>query len=578
MKTQFSFCQPKKLLTILLASFMFLACSPEKVEDDPGSGTANAPADMISSTVTIGSAGGEIAISSPNGSVRLTVPNGALSTPTEITVYTRKENDLDDLRIGFEPDGLIFQKPARLHISLSQDIATTYALSSMWHISDLNDLINMGSEEHKWERMKNIEIGSNGQSMSGEMRHFSTAFVLLAIQREAYLVVDLPGKYLRPGDALFVMSADLSYEYGWFPGHVGLVNSLNPNSGTSDGNLMVIESTLGGGAAGNVDGVQTNPFLRFKRTSQHLYMGARRPTGPNVPFTDGERQGTLAKANAQLGLGYDYLGGAAANKWSCSELVEAAWDNVFRGVFKAGSEFFPSPVEMYEKTTRVSDITVKVGEQIKIPVYPVVVDKSSNIKLGTGFYNAGNPSANSTMTMAGSTPSGSTFSVDNTHIYKASTFNWTPKPSDAGSTVRITFNMVGSVTLNSGQTIPYNIYEHLDITVNGAYTTLNITPVQMGSSGLFYDYYFPIPVGAIIGPNSTTHLVDVATGAYPVNPVFPNQILDSFVEGWIDPVQKTHYGMTLHISRQDNPFDPAPPGQHTWGYYLEYDVPKYNGF
>ena len=571
----------KKLFLPVIIILLIAACEKDQITNDPPPPPPTSdpiPTGMVGSTVEIGALGGEVVVPSPNGSISLTVPPGALSSPTEITVYTPEQSEAEDIRLAFEPDGLEFLVPARLNVALSQDLFDTYALTSLWNISELNDLVDVGSEEHRWEHLDNIEIGSSGQSISGEMDHFSTGFVLLGIQRVAYMVIDLPGKYLRPGDALFVMSGGSTLgKYHWIPGHVGLVNCLDPDDGTRDGNLQVLESTIKGGALENVNGVQTNPFLLFKRSHGHVYMGARRPTILPVVFTDAQRLTAMTFARSKLGQGYGYLGGIIPNRWTCSELVEAAWDAAGVGVFTPGLEFFPSPVESFEKTNRVTEISVRVGEEVEIPIYPVVIDKSSNTLLSTGFYLAGNPAVGATMTLGGGAPPGSGWAVDNLHVYKANTFTWTPKASDAGTTVRVNFGMTGAVTLDAGVTKGYTIIKFIDIKVRGANTTIQVTPVQMGQTGLTYVHYFPIPAGAVIGPNSQDHLIDLATGAYPVNPIFTEQILDDYVEEWSNPVTMTHYGVRFHLSRLDFPFNPAPPGSHNWSYSVDYELPFYTG-
>lgn len=579
----------KKFILLISITLLFFSCSSSNDEDNSNNNPTipnNVPEGMVGSTVLIGPSGGEVVIPSASGSISLTIPQGALNTDTEITMFTPDDTTLDAIYLGLEPDGLEFSVPVKLNISLSQNLFTTHALSSMWNISELNELQDTGSEQHRWKRLENIEISPSGNSMSGEMSHFSTGLVLLGIQRVAYMIIDIPGKYLRPGDGLFVMSGNSSFEYNWVPGHVGIVNSLDPHDGTRDGNLEVIESTLDGGPNDNLNGVQKNPFLRFKRTSHHLYMGARRPTAPFMVFSDEERQRTVEFARDKLGLGYDVLGqipivgdlgGILPNRWSCSELAEASWDESGRGLFGL-LDFFPSPVEMYEESSRITGITAKVGEEIKIPIYPVVVDKSSYLSTSQGFYNAGNPSAGANMSIVGEIPDGSDWSVDNTHVYKANTFTWTPKASDAGTTVRINFNMDGSITLTaSGHTEHYSVNKHLDIHVRGEHTTIQILPISQGTIGLTYLNHFLVPENVVIGEPSNDHLIDLETGEFPVNPIFTNQIFDSFTEGYLDSNTQEYYGSRIHVTRLDGPNSPTPPGSHLWSYSFDYYIPKYNG-
>lgn len=566
-------------ILVSLAFLVFTGCNTD-MDSSPDDSTNLVPDGMIGNTVFIdASSGGVVTLPVEAGGISLIIPPGALESSTDISVYTLPEATPGRIRLGFEPDGLEFLKPVRIKMSLSQELFDTYALSNMWNISDLNELVDVGSEQHRWTPLANVVVDPSGETMTGEMQHFSTGFVLLGIQRVAYMVVDLPGKYLRPGDGLFVMSAgDANYKYHWVPGHVGLINSVDPIFG----NVMVIEATLGGGAAENINGVQTNPFLRFKRTAGHVYMGARRPAGK--VFRDDQREKIVTFARGKLGTGYNLIGDAlrfldvpGITGWSCSSLVLAAWAEVGRNPLElVDLNFFPTPVEMFEATVPVSEISVKVGKEVKIPVYPVVIDKSSDITWSTGFYIAGNPTANAALFL-GANPPESGWSVDNTHPYRARVFTWTPKPSDAGSTVTLNFEMRGSVALDAGYSKSYVAKQSLDIHVLGASTEIEIKPVGKGLTGLIYTHYFPMPDFAVVEPSSPSHLFDKATGAYPVNPVFKDQVLDRFDEGWLSPPARTHYGMRLHISRNDNPFDPAPPGSHTWIYWIDYDVSWYNG-
>ena len=578
----------KKLILLFSITLLLFSCSSNGDEDNSNNPNNNPPTSnnvpdgMIGSTATIGPSGGEVAIPSANGNISLTIPQGALNSDTEITMFTPDDSSIDAIYLGFEPDGLEFSAPVSVNISLTQNLFTTHALSSMWNISELNDMQDVGSEQHRWKRLENIEISPSGNSMSGEMNHFSTGLVLLGIQRPAYLVIDIPGKYLRPGDGLIVMSGNSSFEYNWVPGHVGIVNSVDPHDGTRDGNLEVIESTLDGGPNDNLDGVQKNPFLRFKRTSQHLYMGARRPTATEAEYTDIQRQATVEFARDKLGLGYDVLGqipivgdlgGILPNRWSCSELAEASWDVSGRGLFGL-LDFFPSPVEMFEKTKYVSEITVKVGEEVKIPIYPVVIDKTTYLSTSQGFYNVGVQQTGANLSLTGTIPNNTDWSIDNTHVYKAKTFTWTPIASDAGTTVRVNFKMDGAITLlASGHTEHYSIEKYLDIYVRGAHTTIEILPIPQGTIGLTYNNHLSVPDNAVVGEPSNDHLIDLDTGEYPTNPVFTNQIFDSFTEGYL----QNYYGCRIHLSRLDATNSPTPHGSHLWSYSFDYYIPKYNG-
>lgn len=574
------------------------------VESLQPEGSVSFPEGTTGNTVYIDAAtGGVVSLPVEAGSVSLTIPPGALPSSMSISVYAPMEATPGRMHLGLEPSGLEFLEPVRLTVSLSDDL-TNYALTDMWHISELNDLVDAGSEQHRWAPFDNIEVGTGGQTISGEMQHFSGAFVLLGIERTAYLVLDLPGKYLRPGDGLWVMSrpptvgllSDIDFLYNWVPGHNAMVNSVHPDGAFP---TTVIESTLDGGAAGNINGVQINPFDRFKVTAGHVYMGARRPRGPI--FTDAERRAAVTFARSKLGNGYGILGAQGTGLWTCTDLVEGAWDAAGRGVvarltpqqvFAAAAgnptgaidALFPSPVETFEATVPVRNITVKVGEEVRIPVYPVVVAPSSvSIDSKIGYYLAGNAhitaavNATATTTVTGM-PQGAIFSgVDDNHPYSAQSFIWTPQPSDAGSTILLDFKMTGSVKkTGSAKTHTFDITQTLDIHVLGDYAEIDVLPASRGTTGYTHYFDFAMPDGAVVGPASADHLIDKATGNYPVNPIFRDQVLDRFEEDWMN-ADSTHYGMSFHVSRLDNPFSAPPSGSHKWIYWIDYEVPWYTG-
>jgi hypothetical protein len=566
----------KYLFIPLAILLIFASCATE--DNSPSTNPNAIPEGMTGETKFIGSEGGDLYLVTPNGEVSITIPPGALDSLVEISVYTPEAEDLDQIKLVFEPDGLEFLTPIELKVGLTNEHWGNHTLASLWLVSELNPIIQIGSEEHRWERMKNVQIDDIEKTLSAEMDHFSTGLVLLGIERNAYMIFDIPGKYLKPGDILFVLSSSAaSYEYHWVPGHVGMVNSVNPDTSHPDGDLQVIESTLGGGPGGNINGVQINPFLRFKRSSGHLYMGARRPLKYGGRFTDDERKTVVSFARSKFGFGYGYLGGTQPNRFTCSGLVQDAMNKAGKTLYPSNTEILPTPVEEFEQSSYVDSITIRVGEELQLPIYPVVVDKLSSLTTSTGFYVAGNPLVGGTLTLESGKPNDATFVQDNTHVYRAQVFKWSPKPTDAGKTIELKFSLVGSVALDNGQTAGYTIYKSFFIKVRGASTKLDIFPAGKGESGLTYTNFFPIPPNAIIGPNSMDHLIDSATGLHPINPIFTNQIMDKYEEKWLDPNDKKHFGVSLHIKRLDPPFDPPPKGRKTWYYSVDYRLPFYTG-
>lgn len=281
---------------LVLMNILFIGCTdsiPDLRTDDQ-----NIVNDLSSSMVVYPESGGTLSLPTSAGIGSLVIPPDALDQKTKITILNQVEDDPKGILLYLEPNGLTFKKPVRLTISYKPEDDGSAPLISLIHIGELNDVVDVGHELHSWAPLENIVLDDKANSISGEMRHFSSIYVS-EDQRVAYLILDLPGKYLRPGDGLFVLSGELTADLKgrWFPGHAGMVRSVDRDLDK----LVVIESTLGGGPAANISGVQKNPFLLFKR-SAHVYMGARRPKG--TIMSDGERITAIGYGDLQMGRPY----------------------------------------------------------------------------------------------------------------------------------------------------------------------------------------------------------------------------------------------------------------------------------
>lgn len=530
------------------------------------------PGAVKNSLVIYPDEGGIVHLPSIAGNGWLEIPPGALNEPTNISIYALNESTPGRLHLGFEPSGLKFNTPVKLTIHYPLEDDESIPLIQFYHISEQNDLIDMGSEQLRWALYNNVKLDEETQMISGEMNHFSTSLIFFGTQRVAYLIFNIPGKYLRPGDAVFVLTGGSSLEYNWYPGHIGMIRSIN----TTTGETTVIESTSGGGASGVVDGVQLDNLVSFK-SGTHVFMGARRPVGE--VFTEAERIAAVNFSEVRIGEDYSIWGsplsGGPTVGWSCSGLVEASWDDVKRGSMGTW-DFFPSPVEMWEATIPINEIEVVVGEEVIIPVYPVVVNPNSTIVTvsQSGYYDVAQD-VSTPVTVSG-LPDGAKWQVRPGSPIARSVV-WTPKPKNIGNSYDLDFNLWGSVTLKSGHVKKFNITKRLTLKVRGVKTYVKIEPSGRGEIGRWYLADFPIPTGATIieGVNGE-HLIDTATGVYPEKDVFPKQVFDNFEERWVND-EKTRYGAKIHIKRLDGRYDPVPTGSHLWMYWLDYIEPFYSG-
>ena len=234
------------------------------------------------------------------------------------------------------------------------------------------------------------------------------------------------------------------------------------------------------------------------------------------------------------------------------------------------------PSEMFEATVPVSEITVKVGEELRIPVYPVI---STDLTNGNSQWYRVGVDVSEVVSVNGQ-PETAVWKEDLTHPYRARTLIWTPEPKDAGTSDTIYFQVSGSRLISSS--IPreynFNITQELIIHVRGGHKYLTIYPVARGNSGQSYAYGLPTPQGAVISPSSEDHLIDLATGKFPENPIFENQILENYREEWYNEVTfPGKWSPKFHFKRLDYPYANTPNGVRSWLYWFDYEVPLYDG-
>ncbi|MCF6331994.1 MAG: hypothetical protein L3J11_01810 [Draconibacterium sp.] len=566
------FSKVGKIIIFLLLLFFtfFISCKNsilDSTHDD-----VNTVTDVSSVMVVDAENGGTLSLPNSVGKGWLEIPPGAVDQETTIKISTLNEATSEVIHLSLEPEGLTFNKPVRLTMYYEPEDDGSPPLISLIHISELNDVVDIGHELHNWAPLENIVLDEQTNSISGEIQHFSDIYID-EDNRLAYLILDLPGKHLRPGDGLFVLSGEKTSDLNgdWYPGHVGMVRSIDRDLDK----LVVIESTPHGGPTANISGVQTNPFLLFKR-SGHTYMGARRPKGKIM--SEGERITAIGFGDQQKSKPYNGIGTSSFTSlpgWSCTGLLEGCWDEANRGS-QGITDVIPMPSELFELTVPIMEISVKVSEEVKIPVYPVVAE------LDAGFFNISQDhykvgrDVSEVVSVSGQ-PDKAEWKKDLTHPYLAQTLTWKPEPKDAGTTDTIYFQVSGSRSYGVW-TKNFNITQELIIHVRGGHKYLSIYPAARGTSGSLHAYALHTPQGAVISPSSEDHLIDIATGKFPENPVFENQILENYSEGWYNEVTYPGYwGPKFHIKRLDFPYTNTPPGIRSWLYWFDYEVPWYNG-
>lgn len=560
------------ILIFILLFLLFIRCSKNDSDIDMprGNNNENTVSESTSSMDVFPESGGTLSLPTSAGVGMLEIPPGALDQKTTVTISSHENDNPNSKLLSLEPSGLSFKKPVRLTVSYTPKDDGSSSLISLIHISDLNETIDVGHELHNWAPLENIIYDDENNAVSGELRHFSTIYTG-ENRRVAYLILDLPAKYLRPGDGLFVLSGGLSAERKgkWRPGHAGMVRSVDRDLN----DLTVIESTIGGGPNANVTGVQTNPFLLFKR-SGHLYMGARRPKG--TIMSDGERITAIGFADLQLGkpyLPWGKLPFDIGTGWICTGLLEAGWKKASHPT-QGITDFIPMPAELFEASVPINKITIKVGEEMKIPIYPVILTNRSFE--GANYYQVG-VDVTEVVSITGQ-PENAKWEKDFTHPYQAKTLVWKPEPKDAGITDTITFQISGSRIVDNLK-FDFNITQELIIHVQGGHKYITIYPVGRNVIRNHHAYYVIVPQGAKIAPGSQEHLIDLETGEFPVNPIFRDQVLENFREEWYDEDRLPGYwGPKFQITRTDNPFtDSTPTGLRSWLYWIDYEVILYDG-
>lgn len=390
---------------LLILSILFAGCTnsgkpDEIVEIEAGT----------SYTKTIGTGGGLLDC---GDGTKLEIPPGSLSKDEKIKIIKRKADSNREKTgttlLQLEPDGLTFAKPAKITVSYPET-------------SNPNN-IKFGAyscQNGKWEEVRLMDNDVKERKLTFEVNHFS-AFVVGAL--DLYLVVDIPGKYLRKGDLLYTLALTEQQEkFSWFPGHVGMY--LGKSYKELDNDDLLIESSP--------NEVQWSTLRHFIERLDHLYMGPRRHNGN---LTTEQLTQITEYAAKQITKKYSLVGQGnpvelSNGGFSCVGLTEAAYDQATpsASIIPAYKEIpYSLPIDQYILTKPVDEISVKVGETVSIKVYGVSwSDKDKYTKTAEGI-------------SVENSPDGSRFYKDgNSYV-----FEWTPKEKDINATIDVKFLLNG---------------------------------------------------------------------------------------------------------------------------------------
>jgi len=337
--------------------------------------------------------------------------------------------------------------------------------------SDFYTPYNSSGELCKWNEPDLIDFDPDNKTCIIEVSHFS-GFQIIQGHEPAYLVVDIPGKFLKPGDILITLTGGSSKRYNWIPGHVGLFCGRKYFASNevvlADGGEVVpgekgkpdiVEAVQRGVGNGSLE------LFRTGFTDDHIYLGAFRPPS-KITLTDDDREKIVSMALKLRGSPYSLLGdgsnflrtlvpfsfGIVYNKsgYSCVGLVDAIYNVVGKNLISWWDRHIiaVTPKDMYEETIPVSEITVKPGDKIDIPIYGVILDPST----GWVMFNARRIYTKNTPTVkkmdvqnyydinvgGGIIPEGCTFESQYTkphppNEFGAVTMHWTPTEKQKGT-------------------------------------------------------------------------------------------------------------------------------------------------
>jgi len=494
----------------------------------------------------------------------LEVPPGALPHDERIVIRIPNPPSGAFRTYKLEPEGLTFAQPVTLHIPYSDHPSGREPVFTVYQGSEANPLSSSASEQTNWQPADVIARDEEANVLSVGLSHFSFLWGVNGIDNDAYLVLDLPWKYLHPGDVLVTLTTlQLSDGPDWRPGHVGVLSKVEGGKLTQS---KMIEATP--------PSVRESPVSKINNlnTDGHLYLGARRPPGPPLSLTD--RTQMIGFLKQQLGKPYSLVGSGLVDvdSWSCVGLAEGALDFVDRGVLSGWRQATTAaPRELFSSTRPVTSISERVEQPIDIPIYGVVVDPNSAIVLRslrghyqrTTLYSISLPDAGK--------PEGATLKGSAKEGY---TFSWTPKLEQACDTTpgsppcapyAIPFELTaypdGLLTAFFGG--PVKITETLFVDVTGASRTFDISPVQpLGTHQT--SVQIQLPDDAIV---KRTVFRDEATLAAPSMTPFTDHVMTVKYDG-VNPQDPSFVNLVLEIKNTSNKQVNEPPKKLR--YFVDY--------
>lgn len=499
----------------------------------------------------------------------LDVPPGALPCDSMITV--RVPRDAGEVRVyELEPSGMKFAIPVVLNVPYADKPDGSEPLMAAYHSSSANAVVHAGSEDTDWQPVDVAYRDEEKNVLGIALHHFTFVYSWVHIDDDAYVVLDLADKYLRPGDAVFSLTSfdDANKEPNWAPGHVGIVADC-PDGARPVGHI--IDSTP--------PKVRQTAVSTIKTEAGHLYMGARRP--PDPKFTDLERSDCYAAAKSEVGDPYSLIGNGnlGLDSWSCVGIVEHVWDTIGRGVLGEFREVTAAtPLELFRATRPVTEVWDRAKQKIEIPIYGVTIAKESPIAFRTlrGFYTR----QGKYEIVATGKPDGSTFTGNSVDGYM---FTWTPKIEDAcvhvdgkpddcfggGASHLVTLEMTaypeGLVSPWLGEKVIVN--ETLTLRVTGVTAVQDVVPDDGIGDAHEYLISLGVPPGAVIHEKIFT---DEATGMYPSATPFPNHTLTVVSETCSETACSIRYALK-------NADTTPQTGTKKFRYYVDYSIPGYLG-
>ncbi len=347
--------------------------------------TSNSPAEpsLASSGTALVTAASGGTVTTADSSVILQVPAGALAADAQITVTAVPAAEAAQNGPGGDvvlaPEGLRFAKPARLTIRTPANPPADAHLNVQL-LSISNTPHDAGGEGSYFTAVTNYTLTADGV-LAMPLDHFSV-LNWSWWAKNLYAVLDIPGRFLRKDDLLYVLTDAEGGQGGtWFPGHAGMyLGARDALADGNDGDTIIEATSTNSVFQGSVRFASFNSQEGFKLFGgAHIYLGARQPA--TFETTANERTDVADWAIGQLGKGYALSGGPFLNfgdifydGFSCVGLIELAYQNGAhkRIVPSTIARIALSPLRQFLLTRPVSSVVIDAGETVDTTVRGVV--------------------------------------------------------------------------------------------------------------------------------------------------------------------------------------------------------------